>query len=67
MTPALRRPGDWKLLEFYEGRRLELYNLHSDLSETIEFRAADGQKAEELRDRLHGWLEAVKAQMPRGH
>lgn len=58
------RAGDWKLLEYYEGRRLELYNLREDLGEKTNLAAKMENKAKELRERLHGWLEAVGAQMP---
>jgi arylsulfatase A-like enzyme len=58
------RAGDWKLLEYYEDHHLELYNLRRDLSEQANLAPQMGEKANELRARLHGWLDAVKAQMP---
>jgi arylsulfatase A-like enzyme len=65
MTPSSAvRAGDWKLLEFFEDHRTELYNLRNDLSETTDLAPQMGDKARGLRDRLHAWLDAVQAQMP---
>jgi hypothetical protein len=61
------RAGDWKLLEYYEDHRLELYNLREDLGEKSNLAGTMGDKASQLRDRLHGWLKAVGAQMPTAH
>ncbi len=58
------RAGDWKLLEYYEDRRVELYNLRDDLSEQTNLAQQKADKARELRDHLHAWLSAVGAQMP---
>ena len=58
------RAGDWKLIEFYENMRVELYNLKEDLGETSDLASANPAKADELRTRLHRWREAVDAQMP---
>lgn len=58
------RAGEWKLIEFYEDMNVELYNLRMDLGETTELATAFSTKANELRDMLHSWREAVGAQMP---
>jgi arylsulfatase A-like enzyme len=58
------RAGDWKLIEFYEDMRVELYNLKEDLSETHDLVKEDPQKATELRELLHRWRQSVDAQMP---
>lgn len=58
------RTGDWKLIEFYENQRIELYNLADDLGEQHDLAAAQPQKAGELRENLHRWLKSVGAQMP---
>jgi len=58
------RCGRYKLLEFYEDRRVELYDLESDLSEKNDLAAKMPEKAAELRNMLHEWLTAVGAQMP---
>lgn len=58
------RAGDWKLIEFYEDMRLELYNLKEDLGETRDLAKARPGKAAELRAMLHRWRQSVDAQMP---
>jgi arylsulfatase A-like enzyme len=64
-TPvSLVQAGDWKLMEFLEDGRLELYNLRDDLGETKNLAAANPAKAKELHDRLIAWRAAVQAPMP---
>ena len=59
------REGDWKLIEFFEDGRLELYNLKDDLGETTNLAARAPDRAAGLRARLDAWRKDVKAQMPR--
>lgn len=64
-TPAgAIRLGDWKLIEFFEDDRLELFNLRDDLSETNNLADAKPEKAKELQSRLAEWRKHVKARMP---
>lgn len=64
-TPAgAIRAGDWKLIEFFEDNRLELYNLRDDLSETNNLAAKRPDKAKELHARLVAWRKEVGAPMP---
>ena len=58
------RLGNWKLLEYYEDNRLELYNLANDLGEAEDLAASEPGKTAELRERLHTWLKSVDAQFP---
>jgi len=58
------RAGDWKLIEFYEDVRVELYNLREDVGEENDLAGKTPEKARQLRDRLHAWRKAVGAQMP---
>jgi arylsulfatase A-like enzyme len=58
------RAGDWKLLEYYEDKHIELYNLKNDIGETRNLVNEMPDKANDLRRRLHAWLERVDAQMP---
>jgi arylsulfatase A len=58
------RARDWKLIEFYEDKRVELYNLEDDVGEKQDLAAAMPAKTQELRERLHSWRRAVAAQMP---
>jgi arylsulfatase A len=58
------RSGDWKLIEFYDDLRVELYNLRDDVGERKDLAREQPRKADELRNRLHAWRESVGAQMP---
>ena len=64
-TPAsLIQVGDWKLMEFLEDGRLELYNLADDIGETQNLAKDNPARAKELHDRLVSWRASVKAPMP---
>ena len=56
--------GDFKLIEFYEDMRVELYNLRDDIGEQHDLAAKMPDKVNELRARLHAWRTEVGAQMP---
>ncbi|MCZ6598462.1 MAG: sulfatase, partial [Planctomycetota bacterium] len=56
------RAGRYKLLEFYEDGRLELYDLASDVGETTNLAEEKPELAKELRSKLHAWLDSVGAQ-----
>ncbi len=58
------RARDWKLIEFYEDMRVELYHLKDDISESRNIAALYPRKAAELTERLHGWRKKLDAQMP---
>ena len=56
---------DWKLMEFLEDGRLELYNLRDDIGESKNLARENPAKAQELFDRLVAWRKAVNAPMPK--
>lgn len=56
--------GPWKLLEFFEDGRLELYNLGDDVGETKNLAEQLPAKVRELRERLDAWRRSVGAPMP---
>lgn len=58
------RSGDFKLIEFFDDMRVELYNLRDDIGEQHNLAAQMPQKVDELRARLHAWRKDVGAQMP---
>jgi arylsulfatase A-like enzyme len=58
------RDGDWRLVEFYEDGRVELYNLAEDVGEERDLAAEMPDKAAALRDKLHAWRKEVGAQDP---
>jgi arylsulfatase A-like enzyme len=59
------RLGDYKLIEFYEDNRVELYNLKDDISEKNDLSAKLPQKTEKLHQMLQTWRQQVKARMPK--
>jgi arylsulfatase A-like enzyme len=64
-TPGgIIRAGDWKLIEYFEDNRVELYNLREDLGETKDLAATSPEKAAGLRKKLADWRTSVGAQMP---
>ena len=60
---AVRR-GDYKLIEFYEDGKRELYNLKEDVGEEQNLAGKMPEKAKELHQLLKDWRKAVDAQMP---
>ncbi len=58
------RAGDFKLIEFFDDMRVELYNLREDIGEQRNLAARLPAKADELRTRLHAWRQEIGAQMP---
>src|ERR1051326_8240314 len=58
------RKGDFKLIEFFDNMRVELYNLRQDIGEQRNLAAQMPEKAVELRERLHAWQKEVNAQIP---
>jgi len=60
------RAGDYKLIEWYEDGRIELYNLKEDIGEENDLAASLPDKVAELRRMLHAWRNEVGAKMPEG-
>jgi arylsulfatase A-like enzyme len=64
-TPcAAIRMGDWKLIEFFEDGRLELYNLKTDPGESNNLAESNPQKLQELHARMKRWREETNAPVP---
>ena len=61
---AAVRLGDFKLIEFYETGKTELYNLKTDLSETTDLTRSQPGKSKELRARLDLWRRGIGANLP---
>ncbi len=59
------RKGDYKLIEFFEDGKLELYNLKDDVGESNDLSRKQPELASTLRRDLAAWRERVNAQMPR--
>ncbi|MGC9328482.1 MAG: sulfatase, partial [Candidatus Hinthialibacter sp.] len=60
---AIRRR-DFKLIEFFEDGKLELYNLKEDIGETHNLAERMPEKTQELHNLLQSWRREVQAQMP---
>jgi arylsulfatase A-like enzyme len=58
------RQGNFKLVEWYEDMRLELFDLEKDPSEQHDLGADLKSTAISLRDQLHQWRGSVRADMP---
>ena len=59
------RDADWKLIEYLDDGRMELFNLKDDPAETTDRADELPAKANELRQKLDSWRISVKAQSPR--
>lgn len=58
------RKGDWKLIEWYETRDTELYNLKDDLGEVEDLSDQHRDIHDELYKELVAWRTSHKVQMP---
>ncbi|MHC4875729.1 MAG: sulfatase [Planctomycetota bacterium] len=64
-TPAgAIRKGDWKLIEWFETGRLELYNLAEDIGEKHNRSESDPQKLQELHSAMKSWRTLINAPVP---
>ena len=57
------RAGDYKLIEFYEDGRRELFNLKNDRGEGTNLADKEPDKVRELAEKLDAWRKSVDAQM----
>jgi arylsulfatase A-like enzyme len=58
------RMGDYKLIEFFEDGRLELYNLREDEGERHNLAGDRPELARSLHQRLVEWRESIEAKIP---
>jgi len=58
------RAGDYKLIEFFEDGRLELYNLRDDIEEDRNLAAAEPDIVASLHASLIEWRTSVEAKIP---
>ncbi|MCR4411571.1 MAG: sulfatase [Thermoguttaceae bacterium] len=64
-TPAgAIRVGDYKLIEFFEDGRRELYNLRDDPGQQRDLAKEQPERARDLHAKLAAWRQQVKAPMP---
>lgn len=58
------RLGDWRLVEFFETGKVELYNLKDDIGEQTDLSAREPERTANLHAKLKAWRESVGAQLP---
>lgn len=58
------RDGDWKLIEFFEDGRLELYNLKDDPGEKNNLAEKEPARAADLHAKLKSWRDSMEAKYP---
>ena len=58
------RQGDWKLHEYFEDGRLELYNLKEDINEAKNLAKLNPEKTGELYRLLKDWRKETGAPVP---
>lgn len=61
---AVIRAGEWKLIEFYEEGRRELFHVAKDLSESRNLAEQEPDRVRELSEQLAAWRNSVGARMP---
>ncbi len=63
-SAAAIREGDWKLIEFFDSGRAELYRLDQDPSEQKNLADKHPQTVRQLKDHLATWRDQVAARTP---
>lgn len=58
---AAIRDGDWKLIEWFDDNRVELFDLAADPSETRNLITQESERATRLQQTLHQWQQTVGA------
>jgi arylsulfatase A-like enzyme len=58
------RAGDWKLLEYFEDSRRELFNLADDPQELRDLADMQSMKTADLSQQLASWRNSVDAKLP---
>jgi len=59
------RHNQWKLIEFYEEEKVELYNLEKDLSEQEDVSKLYPEKTKFLKEKMHEYLKERGARYPK--
>ena len=64
-TPySAARFGDWRIVEFFETGKIELYNLKDDIGEKMDLSSKEQELTAQLHAKLKVWRESVGAQQP---
>ncbi len=62
-SAAVRR-GDFKLIEWFEDGKIELFKLSEDIGEQNDLAAKQPERVADLREELHAWQKDVGAKCP---
>ncbi|MEM7622142.1 MAG: sulfatase [Planctomycetota bacterium] len=63
-TGGAIRQGRWKLIEFFESGRVELYDLETDIGESFDLAQERPETRDRLRRSLRQWRNSINAKMP---
>ena len=64
-TPvSIIREGEWKLLEYFENKELELYNLKDDIGERKNLAETNPQMTKKLHQKLKAWRNQTNTPVP---
>lgn len=61
---AAVRAGDWKLIQFFEDDKFELYNVRDDVGERSDLADSNPEKVQELSGMLRTWQAEMQARFP---
>jgi len=61
---AVIRSGEWKLIEFYEEGRRELFHVAKDVGESRNLAEQEPDRVRELSEKLDAWRKSVGALLP---
>lgn len=61
---AAMRKGPWKIIEFFEDGKLELYNLEEDISESLDLSSTYPELTDELASEMNSWRKLTNAPVP---
>jgi len=64
LSSGAMRKGRWKLIEFFETGKCELYDMQSDTSEKTDLAAKFPQRTAAMRRQLQAWRKTVGARIP---
>lgn len=64
VSGAAIRDGNWKLIEFFDSGKTELYSLADDVSEQRDLAAEQPDRVTTLRKKLSNWRSNVDARIP---
>ena len=58
------RQNQWKLIEFYEDEKVELYNLDKDIEEQHDLSSQYPEKVQELKKAMHQYIDERGGRYP---